>query len=338
MIKTLIEKFTNPAGKLDRILKPIEKDLLLLENNLRENMFSGNSELDKMVAYFFKSGGKRLRPAIIILYSRALNRGYLADENFRIAEAVEMIHTASLVHDDVIDEAETRRGFQTINKKWGSKLAVITGDYILSRALSKLTSVGILAVEIFSQTLNALCIGEIMQKNQSFKVISMEEYINKSERKTAKLFMAGMECAASIMPETNNLVINIARGYSYNFGIAFQIMDDILNFTGDSKKLGKPAGNDLKHGIITAPVIFAVEEYDKTGDSTLKNLILAGLKTEKDFKKAVKLVIDSNGIQKAQVLAQDYSSKAVNCLANLKDSVYKQSLIDLANYSTNRKY
>ena len=336
MLNILTENFPKYSKKLDYIFKPIEDDLSLLEDNLTENLSSGNNDLDRMVNYFFKSGGKRLRAAIIILFSKALNDGCLDLNNFELAQAVEMIHTASLIHDDVIDGAETRRGLLTLNKKWGAKTAVITGDYILSRALKKLTSIGILAVEMFSETLNALCVGEIQQKNQSYQVITLEDYINKSERKTARLFMAGTECAAAILPETNNLAINAAREYSLNFGIAFQIIDDILNFTGNLDKLGKPVGNDLKNGIITAPVIFAVQEYREKGDFALEKLVETKFKNEKEFKKALKLVFDSDGIKKARSLAEKYAQKAVNSLEAIDNSTYKRALTDLVYYTIQR--
>ena len=336
MLKILTKNAATFSKKLGCILKPIEKELSLLEDNLTGSIISGNAELDRMVSYFFNSGGKRLRPAITILFGKAVNSGLLIPENFELAQAVEMVHTASLIHDDVIDDAKTRRGILTLNKKWSAKIAVITGDYVLTKALGKLTSIGLLAVEIFADTLNELCIGEILQKNQSYKVITLDEYINKSERKTAKLFMAGTECAASIALGTNNVVINAAREYSLNFGIAFQIMDDILNFVGNSHKVGKPAGNDLKSGIITAPAMFAVQEYEKQGDSTLRNLIESGIKREKDFKKAMKLILTSNGIQKAELLAEEYIEKAVKALDVIEDNEYKQSLIDLAYYAAKR--
>ncbi len=336
MLNIITEKLPKYAKKLDQIIKPIEKELFLLEDNLTENLKSESPDLDKMIRYFFRSGGKRLRPVIVMLFSKAINRGYLPTNNFELALAVEMIHTASLIHDDVIDNSETRRGTLTLNKKWGAKTAIITGDYVLSMALNKLTSINLLAVEMFSKTLNELCVGEILQKNQDYKIISMEDYINKSERKTARLFMAGTECAAAITPNSNNLMINSARCYSLDFGIAFQVIDDILNFSGTFSQIGKPAENDLKNGIITAPVIFAVQEYEEKGDFTLRKLIETRFKKEKDHKKALKLVLGSNGINKARLMAKNYIQKAVNSLDVIEDNCYKQALIDLSWYTVER--
>ena len=320
----------NYSEKLDQLFQPIKTDLCSLESFLNESLASGNADLDKITSYVFKSGGKRLRPAIIIVFIKALNQGkYVSEEQFSIAQAVEMIHTATLLHDDVIDEAETRRGVMTVWKKWGTKSAIITGDYILSRALNKLVKVGSIAVEMFSSVLNELCIGEILQENQKFKVITVDEYINKSERKTAQLFMVGVECAASIMPNTNNLIIKAARGYSLNFGTAFQIIDDILNFKNSK-------ASDLKDGIVTAPVIFAVEEYAQKGDFTLKNLVENGLKSDKDFKHAIKLVLASRGMEKARDLADEYAQRAISSLDVVPDNLYRHILIDLANYTAER--
>ena len=334
-----LSKITNKAqNKLNDILKPVEEDLQSLETKLSESLTSGNSHLDQVTKYITKTGGKRLRPALVFLFARALNNGFLSSNHFYLGEAVEMVHTASLVHDDVIDEAETRRGFLTVGKKWNSRTAVIVGDFILARSLTKLVSVGGIATELFANALNELCIGEIQQGSQKFNIISFEEYIKKSERKTAKLFVAGTECAAAITPGANNLIIKAVRDYSLNFGIAFQIMDDILNFTGSHEKVGKPAGNDLKNGILTAPVLFALEELEKKNDSTLKKLINNKFKGKKDFNLAMSLVMKSDGIQKSRDLTEYYIEEAVKALDIMEDSIYKNSLIDLAVYTLKREF
>ncbi len=322
--------------RLSNILKPVEEDLALLEIKLSESLISNNSRLDEITAYITGSGGKRLRPALVFLFGRALNDGLLLPAHFYLGEAVEMVHTASLVHDDIIDDSETRRGFLTIGKKWDTKTAVITGDFILARALIKLVMAGGIATELFANTLNELCIGEIQQGNQKFKIISFEEYINKSERKTAKLFVAGTECAASLTSAANNVTIKAVRTYSLNFGIAFQIMDDILNFTGNHGKTGKPAGNDLKNGILTAPVLFALEEYEEKGDLTLKKLINNKLKDKKDFNLAMNLILKSKGISKSLQMAEQYVLEAVKAIDVIENSTYKKVLASLAVYILKR--
>lgn len=337
MSDILTNIFPKSSKKPDAILKPVESELVALELDLKGSLFCGNILLDSIISYFFQSGGKRLRPAMVLLLGKALNDGVVSPEVFKLALAVEMVHTASVIHDDVIDDAEIRRGVLAINKKWDAKTAVIAGDYILSGALANLASIGLPAVQMFSNTLNELCIGEITQKTQSYSVISIDEYLKKSERKTARLFSAGAECAAILTAGANDTIISSAREYALNFGIAFQIVDDILNFTGKDLKTGKPAGNDLKNGVITAPVIFAIEEESANGKSELENLIKTKFKRENDLKKALKLVINSQGIEKARLLAENYTQKAINCLLVFSDSEYKRALIDLATYSTERK-
>lgn len=338
MINFLSKIAYREKNRLSDILKPVEEDLQQLEAKLSESLLSGNSHLDEITKYVTKSGGKRLRPALVFLFARALNNGLLSLQHFHLAEAVEMVHTASLIHDDVIDDAETRRGLLTVGKKWNSKTAVIVGDFILARSLTKLVSTGGVAVELFANTLNELCVGEIQQGDQKFKIISFDDYIKKSERKTAKLFAAGIECTASITPGANNLIIKAVREYSINFGIAFQVMDDILNFTGRQEKVGKPAGNDLRNGILTAPVLFALQEYEQKNDSTLKKIINNKLKDKKDFNLAMSLILKSEGIQKSQKLAEIYIKEAVKSLEIIEDSIYKTALIELAVYTLKRDF
>jgi len=338
MINFLTQIGQKKKNRLSEILKPVEKDLCHLEIDLLESLSSGNMPFDEIVKHVVKAGGKRLRPAMVFLFARALNKGKLSKNQFFLAEALEMVHTASLVHDDVIDDAETRRGFLTVGKKWNYKTAVIIGDFILSRALTKLVLVGGLATELFANTLNELCIGEIQQGDQKFKIISFEDYIKKSERKTAKLFVAGAECSAAITPDANNLINKAVREYALNFGIAFQIMDDILNFTGNQKIVGKPAGNDLKNGILTAPALFALEELEKNKDFSLKKLVNTKLKGQNDFNTAVNLIMKTNAIAKSKDLATSYIEKAVKSLDIMEDSEYKETLIDLAVYTLQRDF
>jgi len=338
MINFLSKIANNSKNKLNDILKPVEDDLNHLETELSESLISGNSNLDEITGYVIKTGGKRLRPALVFLFAKALNKGFLSFNHFYLGEAVEMVHTASLIHDDVIDEAETRRSFLTVGKKWNYRTAVIVGDFILAKGLKKLVSVGGMATELFANTLNELCVGEIQQGDQKFKVISFEDYIKKSERKTAKLFVAGAECAATITPDANNLIIKSVRDYSLNFGIAFQIMDDILNYTGNLKKVEKPAGNDLKNGILTAPALFALQEYEEKNDFTLKKLIKNKLNGKKDFDTAMNLILKTDGLQKSRNLAKYYIQEAVKALDAIEDSIYKKALIDLAIYTLKREF
>ncbi|NLF83869.1 MAG: hypothetical protein GX568_07805, partial [Candidatus Gastranaerophilales bacterium] len=158
MSNILTNFFPQLQKKPDSLLKPVESELSALEKDLKESLFCGNIMLDGIISYFFQSGGKRLRPAMVLLIGKAIGGEKAIPSVYKLALAIEMIHTASLIHDDVIDDAETRRGMLTINKKWDAKTAVIAGDYILAGALKTLTTIGTPAVEIFANTLNELCV------------------------------------------------------------------------------------------------------------------------------------------------------------------------------------
>lgn len=328
-----------PENSISDILAPVSSELKALEKRLSENLTEKNPVLNQIVHYVFNAGGKRLRPAVCFLFGKALNKGYLSANHFQLGQALELIHTATLIHDDVIDETETRRNLPTVRKKWEDKIAVIAGDFLLSKSLTNLASVkNYSVIEIFANIMSEICEGEIQQNSQNYQFITMEEYIEKSKRKTANLFIAGAECAAILTIDADNLIIKAARDYALNFGIAFQIVDDILNFTSTEDELGKPIGIDLLDGIITAPVIFALEEYEKNGDFTLRNLIEQKLDGDKELNQATELIFRTNGIQKARELAASYADMAARSLDIIEDSMYKQALLDLAAYVINRKY
>lgn len=333
---------TNQSCKktdLAEIFKPVDFELSVLEKKLIENLSSTNEILNKITEYIIKSGGKRLRPALTFLVAKALNEGNTASEHLSICLALEMIHTATLIHDDVIDAAETRRNNKTVHQIWNDKIAIAAGDYLLSKALSQLVlSKNNRVIDIFAKIMGEICEGEIEQNTNNYKIITIEQYIEKSSRKTAKLFVAGAESVAILTPNTDNAIINAVREFTLNFGIAFQIIDDLLNFTSNQEEFGKPIGIDLQNGILTAPVIFAIKQYEETGDSTLKKLIKNNLNNDDDFNKALSLVLNSNGIKETKLLAQNYVNKALDSLVILPHSTYKDKLADLTDFILERKF
>jgi len=311
--------------------------LVLLEKKLITNLAGNNAIIEKIMGYIIHAGGKRLRPAVSFLFAKALNNGCLSSSHFSLGQALEMIHTATLMHDDVIDEAETRRGLLTVGKKWGDKTAIISGDYLLARSLMQLAGLkNNSVVKIFATAMNDVCEGEIQQNSQN-GLISFDEYIEKSKRKTAALFAAGTQSAAVLTPNVNNLTVKAAGEYALNFGIAFQIVDDVLNFTSDKDETGKPAVVDFKNGIITAPVLFAIQEYEERGDLTLKNLVIKQSENEDEFNNCLNLILNSSGIQKAKELAFYYADLAKKSLDVIEDSIYKEALSDLTAYIIERR-
>ena len=320
---------------LTSLLNPVKKELSALERKMAENLSGNNKLLNEISSYIIAAGGKKLRPAICFLLAKALNNGFVSSNHFHLGLGLELIHNATLIHDDIIDESDKRHGINTINYKWDNKTAVLTGDFFLAKALMNLTCVKNNSImEIFANIIGEMCEGEIQQGLQKFQIISMEEYIDKSRKKTANLFIAGAESAAILTPGVDNTIINAIREYALNFGIAFQIMDDVLNFIPDKKNPEKPDNIDLYNGILTAPVLFAIKEYDKKGDNSLERLIQTNFKNKKDFDNALNLILESNGIEESKKLAKYYSEKAIKSLNSINESPYKLALLALACYIT----
>ena len=339
MINQVSTSKSQDKSGLAQIFEPVSLELSVLNKKLVENLSCSSTVLNSITEYIIEAGGKRLRPAVTFLIAKALNKGFLPSDHFQVGIALEMIHTATLIHDDVIDKAETRRGNKSLHKIWNDKIAIAAGDYLLAKALARLASINNnLVVDLFARIMGEICEGEIEQDTQNYNFINLDQYIEKSARKTAKLFVAGAESSAILTSGVDNLCVKAAREYALNFGIAFQIVDDILNFTSNPDELGKPVGIDLQNGILTAPVIYALEEYEEKQDFSLKNLIQSEFETESDFNLALDLVLNSGGIEKSKQMAVSYADIAKASLGAFNDSPYKESLLDLVTFILERKY
>ncbi len=250
-------------------------------------------DFDCALKAYFKAPSKKIRSVIAFLFFKA--QGYEINENFiKLQAAVEIIHNATLIHDDIIDKSNIRRGIETFNSKFDNFMAVISGDYLLSIALKYLLSLDNCEIsKIFANTIDSMCVGEISQYFNKFKLPTIEEYIEKSKEKTASLFLASFESASILY----NFDRDIAIDFATNFGIAFQIRDDILNF---SNKDNKPIHNDYDEGIYTAPIIYA--------KGNIENI--------------------SCGIEKAKQLLDNYLC-ACRSIFVRSDNIYKQALLEV---------
>lgn len=314
---------------LTECFSPITGEINALNERLENEAKSLSPFLAEILSQAILSGGKRLRPAICYLITKALNRGIVSNNHFNIGFSAELIHAATLVHDDIVDESDTRRNIETVWKKWNSKTAVLAGDFILAIALKKLASVKNHSItDIFARTLEEMCKGEINQLEQNGEILSIERYIIKCRQKTALLFEAVAESAAIISYEADNISIKAAREYAQNIGIAFQITDDILNIT-EYSTTDKPLLIDIRNKTYTAPVIFAIE-----GSTNIKSIDFEGMNNES----IIKFINSTNGISRAKTLAQSYADNAKKALTGFKDSIYKESLIKIAEFSTDREY
>lgn len=296
----------NFEDKYQKIKNTVKEDMSLLEEEIT-SLFNGETPLDKTLLEFLKAPSKRLRPLLGFLFLKsALNE--VNQQQRDILLAVELIHNATLIHDDIIDDATKRRKHETLNAKFDNNLAVIAGDFLLSIAMEKVIETGsVEVIKLCTSALKSTCKGEINQYFSKFKLPELNAYIEKSKNKTALLFEVGILGGLHLCKSNveDNLIKN-AKEFSLNFGIAFQIRDDLMNLSGISSE-------DINLGIYTAPVIFAVSE-----DPDILNTenILTSIKKTK-------------ALEKTKDLMDNYFGRAKNALNNFEESIYKESLITL---------
>jgi all-trans-nonaprenyl-diphosphate synthase len=315
------------------LFTPVEKDLRLLTENLKQLIGTRHAILEVAAEHLFSAGGKRVRPAIVLLVSRATMIDQdITPRHRRLAEITEMIHTASLVHDDIVDEAELRRNVPTVNNLFGNRIAVLAGDFLFAQSSWYLANLDNLeVVKLLSEVIRDFAEGEILQGvNQFDTSLSLETYLEKSYYKTASL-IANSAKSACLLSETSETTANNLYHYGRHLGLAFQIVDDILDFTGSSDVLGKPAGSDLISGNLTAPVLYALEEKP-----SLRVLIEREFNQEGDIETALELVGESSGLERATNLALEEANLAVKYLDGLKTSPSLQTLQELPDYVVSR--
>jgi all-trans-nonaprenyl-diphosphate synthase len=317
------------------LLAPVETDLTILTDNLKKLIGARHPILGAAAEHLFSAGGKRIRPAIVLLVSRAtmLDRD-ITHRHRRLAEITEMIHTASLVHDDVVDEADLRRNVATVNSLFDNRIAVLAGDFLFAQSSWYLANLDNLeVVKLLSLVIRDFAEGEIIQGLNRFDTtISIETYLEKSYYKTASL-IANSAKAAAILSDANPDTATSLYSYGRNLGLAFQIVDDILDFTGSTEVLGKPAGSDLASGILTAPVLYTLNTQPY-----LEVLIEREFSEANDLKSALEIIESGSGIEQAQELAAKHSRLAVQDLECLAPSDSTQALKKLIDYNLSRLY
>lgn len=317
------------------LFAPVETDLDLLTQNLKGLVGARHPILSAAAEHLFGAGGKRLRPAIVLLLARAtMPAQEITPKHRRLAEITEMIHTASLVHDDVVDEASVRRGVPTVHSRFGNRIAVLAGDFLFAQSSWYLANLDNLrVVKLLSQVIMDLAEGEIQQGLNRFDTsLTIDAYLEKSYFKTASL-LANSAKATGVLSDISEVTINQLYAYGRYLGLAFQIVDDILDFTSSDEVLGKPACSDLRSGNLTAPVLYAIDEQP-----FLATLIEREFSEASDFDQAIEIIHRSNGIQKSRDLAAEQSRLAVDCLAALPPSTSKQALQNLADYVLRRVF
>ncbi len=317
------------------LLLPVERDLEHLVANLRDLIGAKHPILQAAAEHLFSAGGKKLRPGIVLLISRALSpSGEPSSRHRRLAEITEMIHTASLVHDDVVDEASTRRGVATVHSRFNHRVAVLAGDFLFAQASWHLANLDNLdVVKLLSRVIMDLAEGEVKQGLYKYdSAQSLETYLDKSYCKTASL-IANSAQAVGVLSELSNDQLSSLHFFGKNLGLAFQVVDDILDFTGSDKQLGKPASTDLASGYLTAPTLYALEE-----NPNLAELINRQFKSKGDLEEALDLVRTSRAMNRARDLAEKFAKESREAIKWLPESPSSRALLELPEFVLSRLY
>ena len=318
--------------ELDDIYEPIRGDLKKIKGELESIGSAEFPWLDKQMSYVFKGGGKGMRPALTLLSGKFYN--YNLNYLLPMAVAVELMHTSTLVHDDTIDNAMVRRGQPTINKLWGDDIAILLGDYLFAKAGEFVADTqNTRAVKLFSQTLRTISTGEINQYFSAFKLEqTRQHYLQRISGKTASLFSLATESGA-ILSEAPPKSIEVLRDYGHNLGLAFQIVDDVLDFISTEENLGKPVGSDLAQGTLTLPAMLLIERYPE--DNPVKRFFES--RDKKNIQLAIEQVRNSPVVQESYNIAAEYCSLACQNLDLLPGNATRQALVGLADYVINQK-
>ncbi len=326
---------TSPSTSASALMACVEDDLQILTENLKNLVTAQNPILAAAAEYLFGVGGKYVRPALVLMTARAvcLDLG-LTQRHRRLAEITEMIHTASLVHDDVIDESGFRRGVETVHACFGARVAILAGDFLFAQSSWYLANLDNLeVVKLLSRVIMDLAEGEVQQGLSRFSTdLTLDDYLQKSYLKTASL-LANSCKAAGVLSNVSLATAENLYQYGRALGLAFQIVDDLLDFTGSTETLGKPSGSDLKSGNLTAPVLYALQEQPYLGTLIQREFSKPG-----DADTALNLVLESRGISRTRDLALKFRQEAIAALASLPPSDYRQSLLGMADYVVSRLY
>merc|ERR1711865_696162 len=333
---TMRATITNPPGVSQ--VSPfalIEDDLAQLSGDLKKLVQSDHPDLTAVAEWLLcGSQGKRVRPSLVLLMSRACAAGGAPTvKQKRLAEITELIHTASLLHDDVLDLSESRRGRPTAHVKFGNKAAVLGGDFLLARASIELARLDQpLVIDLMSEVLEELVKGEIMQMRDSWEFISsMDHYMEKTFSKTGALTANSCKSAA-VLGEHSPEYTEIAFEYGRHVGMAFQLVDDLLDLNGDNTKLGKSAQADLKQGVVTAPLLFALEE-----NKSLAPLMQRKFAHEGDVQEAYALIARSDAAERTRAKAEEHCHLAVEWISRLPPSGAVDSLAVITEKVLNRE-
>ena len=323
-----------PSVSLGDIFGGIQSDLEEVERIIREKIDSDLGLVESSSRYIYRSGGKRVRPALLLLAARAC--GYDGPKAVQYGAVTEFIHTATLVHDDIVDAAEMRRGQQSVNALMGNDFTVLLGDFLYIRSIGLAIEMGSLEIlNVITEITLRMIEGMILELTRGGAVdLTVDEHLDILERKTAYLFYGCAQIGAKLGGVDTEVEKSLGE-YGMNMGMAFQVADDLLDFTADEKTLGKPVLSDLKEGHITLPIIYALEKEPRALP-TVQAVIERGSIDEVSRKEILDLVRRNGCLERARELAESFASKAQACLDVVPDSHHKDVLMALAYYVIER--
>ncbi len=316
-------------------LSVIASDMQAVDAAIRSQLHSDVPLVSQIADYIISAGGKRIRPALVLLMANAW--GYRGEDHFKLAAVVEFIHTATLLHDDVVDESELRRGRQTANAMFGNAASVLVGDFVYSRAFQMMVSVNSMRVmQILADATNVIAEGEVLQlMNMHDPDVTEERYLQVIRSKTAKLFEAATELGSLLAgaPET---AIAAAAEYGRSLGTAFQLIDDVLDYSGNAADIGKNVGDDLREGKPTLPLIYLMQHGTAEERELVRNCIATG--DEAHFPEVLAAITNSGALQYARDQAAVARDRAKAALSPLPASPFKDALQTLANFAVDRNH
>ena len=319
--------------KLKDIQSPIASELKEFEQRFKESMRSNVPLLNRITQYVLKQKGKQMRPMFVFLSAGLC--GTINDSTYRAASLVELLHTASLIHDDVVDDANERRGFFSVNALWKNKIAVLLGDFLLSKGMSLSVQHNELnLLKVMSDAVEEMSEGELLQIEKARKLDIQEEvYFEVIRKKTASLIAACCACGAS-STEADQDTIERLRLFGEKVGIAFQIKDDLFDFGLDD--IGKPVGNDIKEKKMTLPLIYALQQTNSSEKRRIINLVKNHSENKEKVAEVINFVKSSGGMSYAQQKMLHYQQEAFDILASFPDNSYKTGLEQLVRFTTDR--
>ena len=324
-------------SKVYEIREPISKEMEVFEEKFSKLMLSKVPLLNRITHYIIKRKGKQMRPMLIFLCSKLLSNGKVNDKVYRGASVIELIHTATLIHDDVVDESNKRRGFFSINAIWKNKIAVLVGDFLLSKGmLLCIDNKDYDILDVISESVKQMSEGELLQIEKTKKLnIDEKTYFEIIQKKTASLISSCCKIAAISVTTNSNQIEKISKLGMY-IGIAFQIKDDLFDY--GKSRIGKPRGIDIKQKKLTLPLIYTLNNVEKKERKWIINSLKKKNKSRTLINQIISLVKEKGGLNYAIETMNRYHQLSLKELEDFQDSRYKDSLISMINYVIQRKY